>query len=292
MKKYTLDLTAEFTLSILRQNQSQKKLIEMKQKLKHLSFKIVRNTQWSDLTDDQQFNDLMKKISKMIFKTLIEKRKFKIYRQNRLKNLQSKKLARKRVRSVSSNLRLIKKNAKRVITEKLQKEKETKKRKLDVNFMRIWRMKRDEMHAKKVAIRRIEKARVKQLKKLQKNINIISNEMFQSIHDLEIKWKTTNLIWLTQQEVKKNKSKRSRVRKDDDDEEMKFQINLFQSSFLTENFISFEEDNDDDEIARHTRNAKYAKHMRHVEHENYDLAEHDINAEFLFEDFFNRMYNE
>jgi hypothetical protein len=48
-------------------------------------------------------------------------------------------------------------------------------------------MKRDEMHAKKVAIRRIEKARVKQLKKLQKNINIISNEMFQSIHDLEIK---------------------------------------------------------------------------------------------------------
>jgi hypothetical protein len=97
---------------------------------------------------------------------------------------------------------------------------------------------------------------------------------------------------LTQQEVKKNKSKRSRVRKDDDDEEMKFQINLFQSSFLTENFISFEEDNDDDEIARHTRNAKYAKHMRHVEHENYDLAEHDINAEFLFEDFFNRMYNE
>ncbi len=47
-------------------------------------------------------------------------------------------------------------------------------------------MKRDKMHAKKVAARRIEKARIKQLKNLQKNINIISNEMFQSISDFEI----------------------------------------------------------------------------------------------------------
>jgi tRNA threonylcarbamoyladenosine modification (KEOPS) complex Pcc1 subunit len=87
---------------------------------------------------------------------------------------------------------------------------------------------------------------------LQKNINIISDEMFQSIHDFEIEWKTTNLIWLTQQEVKKNKNKRSSVKRNDDDEEIKFQINSSQSSFLTENFISFEEDDDDDEIAKHT----------------------------------------
>ncbi len=83
-------------------------------------------------------------------------------------------------------------------------------------------MKWDEMHVKKVAARWVEKAFVKQLKKLQKNINIISNEMFQSIHDLEIEWKTTNFIWLTQQEVKKNKNKRSRVKKNDDDKEIKF----------------------------------------------------------------------
>ncbi len=46
-------------------------------------------------------------------------------------------------------------------------------------------MKRDEMHAKEVAARRIKKARIKQLKELQKNINIILDEMFQSISDLE-----------------------------------------------------------------------------------------------------------
>jgi hypothetical protein len=47
-------------------------------------------------------------------------------------------------------------------------------------------MKRDEMHAKDVAARRAEKARIKQLKELQKNINIIPDEMFQSIPDLEV----------------------------------------------------------------------------------------------------------
>jgi hypothetical protein len=47
-------------------------------------------------------------------------------------------------------------------------------------------MKRDEMHAKEIAARRIKRARIKQLKELQKNINIISDEMFQSIFDLEI----------------------------------------------------------------------------------------------------------
>jgi fructose-1,6-bisphosphatase/sedoheptulose 1,7-bisphosphatase-like protein len=48
-------------------------------------------------------------------------------------------------------------------------------------------MKQDEMYVKEVAARRVEKTCIKQLKKLQKNINIISDEMFQSISDLEIK---------------------------------------------------------------------------------------------------------
>jgi hypothetical protein len=48
--------------------------------------------------------------------------------------------------------------------------------------------------------------------------------MFQSIFDLEIEWKTINLIWLTQQAVKQNKKKKSRVN-DNRDEEVKFMIN-------------------------------------------------------------------
>jgi hypothetical protein len=58
---------------------------------------------------------------------------------------------------------------------------------------------------------------------------------------------------LTQQEVKKNKNKKSRVKKDDDDEEMKFQINSCQSSFVTDDFISFEDDEHENENAKYTK---------------------------------------
>ncbi len=146
--------------------------------------------------------------------------------------------------------------------------------------MKIWRMKRDEMHAKKIAARRVEKARIKQLKELQKNINIISDEMFQSISDLEIEWKTINLIWLTQQAVKQNKKKKPHCNEDrDDDEEMKFMINnrSSQQSWKQADFVSFE-DNENE-------NAKYARQAK------YDSAEHDIDQEFLPEDFFDDMYN-
>jgi hypothetical protein len=66
MKKYTFDFITELTLSLLSQDQSLKKLIEMKQKLKHLSFKIVRNTQRSNSMNDQQFNNLMNEVSRTI----------------------------------------------------------------------------------------------------------------------------------------------------------------------------------------------------------------------------------
>jgi hypothetical protein len=35
-----------------------------------------------------------------------------------------------------------------------------------------------------------------------------------------------------------------------------------------------------------------AKQAKHVEHAKYDLAEHDIDQEFLLEDFFDDMYDE
>ncbi len=40
--------------------------------------------------------------------------------------------------------------------------------------------------------------------------------------------------------------------------------------------------------------AEYAEQHagQHARHENYDPAEHDIDAEFLPEDFFDRMYDE
>jgi hypothetical protein len=47
-------------------------------------------------------------------------------------------------------------------------------------------MKRDEMHAKDVAARKVEKARIKQIKEMTKNRLFIPVELLQLIHDLEI----------------------------------------------------------------------------------------------------------
>ncbi len=156
--------------------------------------------------------------------------------------------------------------------------------------MKFWRMKRNDVHLKKIAARKAEKARIKQMKKMTKSHIFISVELLQLISDLETEWKTTNSTWLTQKEVKKFKKKKSRVKKnddDDDDEEMKIIVNSSKQSWENDDFVSFKDDKN--ENAKHAKNARHAKH---VKHENYDFAEHNIDVDFLFEDFLNRMYDE
>jgi hypothetical protein len=82
-------------------------------------------------------------------------------------------------------LRLTKEDAKQAIFAKLQKEKDDEKKRIDAQFMRIWRMKRDEVHTKGVAARKVEKARIKQIKEMTKNHLFISVELLQPIHDPE-----------------------------------------------------------------------------------------------------------
>jgi hypothetical protein len=47
-------------------------------------------------------------------------------------------------------------------------------------------MKRDDVHAKGVAARKAEKARIKQIKEMTKNHLFISVELLQLIHDPEV----------------------------------------------------------------------------------------------------------
>jgi hypothetical protein len=47
-------------------------------------------------------------------------------------------------------------------------------------------MKRDEIHAKDVTARKVEKVRIKQIKEMTKNHLFISVELLQLIHDFEI----------------------------------------------------------------------------------------------------------
>ncbi len=58
-------------------------------------------------------------------------------------------------------MRLIKEDAKLAMIEKLSQEKVLEQKKIDANFMRMWRMKRDDVHSKDIKARKAEKARLK-----------------------------------------------------------------------------------------------------------------------------------
>jgi hypothetical protein len=71
----------------------------------------------------------------------------------------------------------------------LQKEKNDDKKRVDAQFIRIWRIKQDKVHTKDVAARKVKKTRLKQIKKMMKNHLFTFVELLQLIHDLEIEWK-------------------------------------------------------------------------------------------------------
>jgi hypothetical protein len=105
------------------------------------------------------------------------------------KELNRKIFFRKRLRFETDNLRLIKENTKQVIIAKLQKKKDDETKRINAQFMKFWRMKRDDVHTKNVIARKTEKARIKQIKEMIKNHVFISVELLQLIHDLEVEWK-------------------------------------------------------------------------------------------------------
>jgi hypothetical protein len=93
-------------------------------------------------------------------------------------------------------------------------------------MMKIWRMKRNEMHAKKIIARKNEKARIKQIKKMKKQNVFIFTKLMIFIADLEAKWKSSSEMWNAKQKKKKIK------RRNDDDDDVQFIVNTMNDSNL------------------------------------------------------------
>ncbi len=272
--------TTKLTLSLLRQTRD---LIDIQHELKnHWDLKIADNMQWSDLVREEEFRNFISSTKKMIINSLFKETKLQMWQTTRQKELNRKKFFRKRLRFETDNLRLIKENAKQVIIAKLQKEKDNEKKRIDAQFMKFWRMKRNDVHAKDVIARKTEKARIKQIKKMTKNHLFISVELLQLIHDLEVEWKRISETWLIEQE-KKNRKKKSRLEKsvneEEDDDDTEFIINKFDDE---EDFISFENENEKNENV---------SHAKHTKHDNL-RTNHSIDDEFNSKDFFDDMNDE
>lgn len=100
--------------------------------------------------------------------------------------MHDRRINRKRLKAQSGGLRLIRKNALVKITSKQQKEKKAKRKQIENNFMKMWRMKQNKMLKKNVIVKKAKKARIKQVKELMKDYAFIFSELKILIFDFEI----------------------------------------------------------------------------------------------------------
>ncbi len=185
----------------------------------------IDRTQWSDLIRANEFVELVANTKRVMTKSHLTKFELDIHQKRRLDDLLQKITFRKRFNAANVK-ELTKKDVEQTIAKKQKKEAKTERRKEYNNMMKIWRMKRDEMHAKEIIARMNEKARIKQIKKMKKQNVFIFTKLMIFIANLEAKWKSSNEMWNAEQEKKKIK------RRDDDENDVQFIVNTMSDSNL------------------------------------------------------------
>ncbi len=171
----------------------------------------IDNTQWNDLIRAKKFVEFAASTKRIMTKFHLTKFELNIHQKWRLDDLLQKITSRKRLQT--SHVReLTKEDAEQTIEKKQQKEAKTERRKEYNNLTKIWRMKRDEMHAKEVIARKDEKTRIQQIKKMKKQNVFIFMKLMISIVDLKEKWKSSNEMWNAKQEKRRSKNEMKMMR--------------------------------------------------------------------------------
>ncbi len=182
----------------------------------------------SDLIRTNEFVEFAASTERIMTKSHLTKFELDIHQKRRLDDLLQKITSRKRLNAAHVK-RLTKEDAERAIAKKQQKEAKTKRRKEYNNMMKIWRMKRNEMHAKEVIARKNEKARIKQIKKMKKQNVFIFTKLMTFIADFEAEWKSSNEMWNAKQAKKKIK----RRDENDENDNVEFIVNTMSDSNLS-----------------------------------------------------------
>ncbi len=185
----------------------------------------INRTQWSDLIRANEFVEFVASTKRVMTKSHLTEFELSIHQKRRLDDLLQKITSRKRLNAADVK-KLTKEDAEQTIVKKQQKEAKTERRKEYNNMMKIWRMKKDEIHAKEIIARKNEKARIKQIKKMKKQNVFIFTKLMIFIANFEAKWKNNNEMWNTKQEKKKIK------RRNDDNDDVQFIVNTMHDSNL------------------------------------------------------------
>ncbi len=191
----------------------------------------IDRTRWSDSIRADEFVEFVANTECVMTKFHLTEFELGIHQKRRLDDLLQKITSRKRLNA--ANVRgLTKEDAERAIAEKQQKDAETERRKEYNNMIKIWRMERDEMHAKGVIARKNEKARIKQIKEMKKQGVFISMELMTPIADPEAEWKSSNEVWNAEQEKKKIK-RRDENDENDENDNVQFIVDTMGDSNLS-----------------------------------------------------------
>ena len=122
--------------------------------------KIQNHTQWNDSIRKEKLNDFVNFTQKIVAKANFKDYELFFHHKRRHDELIQKVTCRKRLRTtffIDKGLGFIKKNAMRMLINKQRKKIEAEKKKKHNQFMRNWRMKKNNVHAKNIIVRKTKK---------------------------------------------------------------------------------------------------------------------------------------
>ena len=221
-----------------------RKIADVEHGLEKWGAKIQRRIEWSDPVREGEFDSFLTDSRKVITNSILNEEELKMWHKRRDNELHGRKINRKRLRPQHGGLGLTKENALAEIAIKQQKEEEAEKKRVENNFMKMWRMERDEVHTKGVAARKAERARIKQLREMRKGYAPIPPELEIPIPDPEAEWKATNQVWKSIEAKKTGKKFPDHINEEDEEE---VEINVDRPTALwDQDFIPLDEAEDEE----------------------------------------------
>ena len=181
-------------------------LKNVKYELNQWKSKIDVFMQWNDSARKKKLNQYVNHTREIIAELHFKKYELFLHQKRRHDELMQKIIFRKRLKFIFEKISITKKNALTIITEKRRKKNELIKKQKYNNFMRMWRMKRNDLLTKNIIARKEKKIKLKKIKNYTKRKIQMSDEDAISIINFEMKWKTSNSTWLIEK-IKKTKTK-------------------------------------------------------------------------------------
>ena len=224
--------------------------------------KIDAVMQWNDSVREEELNQYVSHTRQMIAESQFKDDELFFYQKRRHDELMQRATFRKRLKPTFEGMGITKKNALAAIAEKRRKKNELIKKKEHNNFMRMWRMKRDDLLTKDIIAQKKKKARLKKVKDYTKRKIQMSDENTIPIIDSEMEWKTSNSTWLAEK-VRKTKTKSKHQISINEKNDVDFIIDIQNDSKLrnemmrNDDFVTFEKTDSDENVQRHLEKKKF-----------------------------------